>query len=202
MTWRRCATLAATLVMALTVAACGDDDTTSPVTVPDDGSSTTTPTTSTTTPPEPAEDPDAETRQAIEQAYFDQWDAFIEILSDPDPANPLIDQHFAGASKDALLDTISMDIAEGVVTRPPEDPSDFQPGIESLELVDSTTATVIECTIDGLVVERRDTGEVVNDRVSIVRLQNRFELIDGRWKVSSTKLIERLEGSDTCANES
>jgi hypothetical protein len=198
MSWRRVVGLAVAAV-ALVATGCGDDDAvTSPVTVPDTRDETPTSTTSATEATQ--EDGDAEVISEIEAAYFAQWDAFVEILRDPDPANPLIDQHFAGAAKETLLDTISQDIADGVITRRPEDPARFRPGIESVQVTGPTKAVLVECTVDGLVVVRRDSGDVVNDRVSVVRIENVFELIEGQWRVTSSRLLERLEEAAACAD--
>ena len=181
------------LAGALLVGACTSDDEPSASTVaPDETTvpeSTTTEATTTTT-----EDPAA----AVEQAFFDQWDAFVEVLEDPDPSNPLIDMFFIGAARDSLLDTVSSDIDNGWVTQRPENPDHFKPGVESVEIVDSATAIVIECTIDGLVVVERQSGTVVNDNVVSARLENTFVLDGDQWKLSTNRTLSREEGPDGC----
>ena len=176
---------------AILLGACSGDDDATGVTVPDDEvtTSTTTTTGSTTT------DPDAEVKAAIEQAYHDQWDAYIEILSDPDPTNPLIEQHFTGAAKERLLDLVSAFIRDGYIARLPTEPSLFQPQIQRLA-VDGDEATVIECTVDGLMKVRRATGEIVDDEVLKAHLANTFVLSDGRWKVEST--VSAPPGETAC----
>ncbi|MDZ7674592.1 MAG: hypothetical protein U5K30_05940 [Acidimicrobiales bacterium] len=90
MAWSR---IGACLLAAITVvgACSGNDDDASPVTV-DPDSTTTSETTTTTESTTTTENPEA----AVEQAFYAQWDAFVEILEDPDPANPLIEEHFTG----------------------------------------------------------------------------------------------------------
>ncbi len=198
MSWRRAVGMAVAAV-ALVATGCGDDDAvTSPVTVPDTRGETPTSTTSTTAAAQ--EDGDAEVIGQIEAAYFAQWDAFVEILGDPDPANPLIDQHFAGAAKETLLDSIARFLANGQVARRPEDPSLFVPRVESVELQSEERAELIECLVDGLQLVDRETGEVVNDTVSYLRVRNEFQLLDDMWKVVDTEIIDRLEGASECAD--
>ena len=191
--FRLCVVAGALVVGALVIGACAGDDDASDVTVAQDETSvpesTTTEATTTTT-----EDPTV----AIEQAFYDQWDAFVEILEDPDPSNPLIDQFFTGTARDAILDTISSDIERGLVTRRPENPDHFSPGIESIEFVDERTALVVECTIDGLIVLDRETGMVINDNVVSARLENTFVLEDGQWKLLTNKGLGKEEGAEGC----
>lgn len=173
------------LAGALLAGACTSDDEPSDSTVaPDETTapeSTTTEATTTTT-----EDPTA----AVEQAFFDQWDAFIEILEDPDPSNPLIDVFFAGAARDQVLDIVSRYIAEDQVAARPDDPADFAPSIIATHLVGNNSAIVEECTIDGTKIVQRSTGEVLNDNLDVNHFENTFELIDGRWRLTSTKVLE------------
>ena len=181
--------LAATLLLG-----CGDDDgEASSITAPPDTTTSTTER-STTITTEGRTGVEAD----VEEAYYAQWDAYVEILSDPDPSNRLIDQHFAGAAKETLLDSISKDIRDGVVTRLPENKADFAPRIESIDVQESK-ATVLECVVDGLVAVRRSTGEVLDDDVVVLRLTNEFELLGGQWKIIRTEVVEELTDRSECA---
>ncbi len=181
------------LAVALVAGACaGDDDASPDVTVDP------TATTAAVEPPAETTTTTADPRVAVEQAFYDQWDAFVEILEAPDPANPLIERFFTGAARDAILDTISADVEAGYITRRPDDPAHFVPGIESIEFVDESTAVVVECTIDGLVVLRSDTGEVVNDNVVTARLENTFKLEAGQWKLLTNKGLDQTDGAVAC----
>lgn len=179
------------LAGALLVGACTSDDEPSASTVaPDETtvpeSTTTEPTTTTT------EDPAA----AVEQAFFDQWDAYLEIVGDPDPANPLIDQHFSEEAKDAVLDGLSKLVEEGLAIRLPEDEANFEPRIVETQVLSPTTAAVFECTLEGLVIYRPETGEIVDDAVSEFESRNDFELVDGQYVVTSTRDIQ--DGEPGC----
>lgn len=177
----------------LVLAGCGDDGgaTSSPITVDPAQEATTTtedPSTTTTT-----EDPTA----AIEQAYYDQWDAFVEILSDPDPANPLIDKHFAGAAKEKLLDSVSRFVQNGTVAALPLSAHDFRPRVESIEMNSSDSAMVVECLVDGLRVLERASGRVLNDNVKTLRIKNEFRYRQGTWKIVSSTTVDEL-GPGAC----
>lgn len=180
------------LAVAVVIGACGDDDdSTSPVTV-DPETTTTEPTTTDATPT--TEDPEA----AVEQAFYDQWDAYLEIVADPDPANPLIDEYFTGRAKQGVLDGVSRLISEGRAIREPENEEDFEPTIVETQIRSATEASVFECTTDGLVVFDKASGTVVNDEVVHVEQRNEFTLEDGRWKASD--LRETEPGEPGCDN--
>lgn len=179
------------LAAALLVGACGDDDAGgSDVTVPADPNSSTSSSTtsSSTTTADPA--------GAVEQAFYDQWDAFVEITSAPDVDNPLIDEYFTGEAKQALLDGVSKLIADGQAIRLPEDPSDFEPRIVEIRMEGESSAVVYECTVEALVIVDQATGEVVDDAVSEFESRNVFERVDGRFKVSET--ADPPEGEPGC----
>jgi hypothetical protein len=135
---------------------------------------------------------------AVRRAFHDQWDAFVEITSDPDITDPLIDRHFTGEAREAVLDTVSADLLHGHATGVPDDPDLFQPSIESVEITGPASAVVVECTVDGLMVVERDSAEVVDATVVTVRIENRFERADGTWKVARSNLLSRREGVHRC----
>ncbi len=176
--------------LALVAAACGGgaDDPSSatvPATEPTTTSTTAAPTTTT-------EDPAA----AVEQAFYDQWDAFVEIAGDPDVTNPLIDEYFTGRAKEGVLDGVSKLIAGGEAIRLPDDASRFRPTIDRTVIQSPTDAVVFECTIDGLVVYEVAPVKSSNDAVEVLGQRNDFKFIDGRWK--ATDLRDLAEGEPRC----
>lgn len=177
---------------ALLLGACGGDATdTSNVTVPAETSTTEPATTTTESTTTTTEDPKA----AVEAAFYEHWDAFVEILEAPDPSNPLIDQYFTGAARSAVLDGVSRLIGDGHAVRLPADSSNFRPQIKSIVLLSDTEAIVYECTIDGLVVYDTSSGEIVNQSVDKIAQRNLLQLEDGSWKVSDLRDIEEDEPS-------
>ena len=65
--------------------------------------------------------------------------------------------------------------------------------------IDGDRAVVQECVVSDGVVVRRDTGEVVNDEVNTHNVQAELTRVDGVWKVSSARLLQRFEGVAGCA---
>lgn len=175
-------TRAALLAGALLLSACGGGGGgTSSATVPADGTTSTTARRTTTT----TTDPDAAIREEVEQAYFAQWDAFVEILETPDPNNPLINDHFTGVARERVLDVVSEFVARGYVARRPDDQSLFRPAIQRVEVA-GDRALVVECTVDGLLKVDLSSGAIVDDDVSTAHLANWFVRRGGVWKVEST----------------
>lgn len=189
--------LAALAVAVTLVGACSGDDS-------DDGDPGTTEaaetsesTSSTDTSSSSTTDPDAAVEAEVEAAYLAQWDAYVEILGAPDPSNPLIDQHYTGASKAALLDTITQLALDGTAIRLPDDPSNFEVQISDIDPT-VQAATVHSCVVDGLVVFKRDTGEIVNDRVVTTIFEAKLEESDGAWRLSEHIVVDDQEGRGKC----
>lgn len=180
-------------MLALVAGACsGDDD-------PSDGaaatSTTETSVAETTTTAEPTtttEDPAA----AVEQAFFDQWDAYLEIVRNPDPSHPLIEQTYTGGARDEVLNGVSKLISEGRAIRRPDDPQLFIPRVLDIRELSETEFVLFECTIQGLVLFDQETGDVVDDELADYNRKSRYVLEDGRWKVAQTTRFE--EGDPTC----
>lgn len=187
--WRR--SLVLVVAVGLLAGCGGGGEEPSAVTVAQTTPTSTTTTESTTT--------TVSAEAAVEQAFYEQWDAFIEILSDPDPANPLIDRYFTGRARETLLDTISSDVRNGYVTRRPEDPQLFRPTIVRIVVDSDTTARVEECLVDGLVLMNAGTGEVVNDAVITSEITNTFVREGGTWKLEHALQRNRVEGVGGCA---
>lgn len=197
MSWRRVAGLAVAAVALVATGCGGDDAVTSPVTVPDTRDET--PGTSDPADGDDGEDDEqAEMIPEVEQAYLAQWEAYVEILSAPDPANPLIDQHYTGSAREQLLDTISDDIANGYVTERPANPEHFSVDVDSVQIAGGDRAVVLSCLVDGLVLKQADSGGVLNDDVASIAYRTEMVFEDGRWKISEAEEVEREEGADGC----
>ncbi len=173
------------LAVALVAGACaGDDDASPDVTV--DPTATTAavedpPETTTTT---------ADPRVAVEQAFYDQWDAYLEIVGDPDVSNPLIELTYTGTARDGVIDGISALREAGTAIRRPDDPQLFTPRIVETRRVSATEYLVFECTIQGLVLFEREAGTVLDDAVANYERKNTLVLDDQAWKVSDTVRVE------------
>lgn len=134
---------------------------------------------------------------AVEQAFHDQWDAYLDVLEAPDITDPLIDEHFTGRAREHLADRVSEFLAEGKVAVRPEDPDELVPRIVGMRLESPTVAHVFECTVDGVRIIDARTGEVRNGTVITLEARNTFHLVDGRWKLAN--LVAGVEpGEPSC----
>lgn len=175
------------LVLVFVLGACGGDGAASPdVTLGADEFVTTTALPAPTT----ITDPDAAIKADVEQAFYEQWDAFVQILGELDPASPLIDRYFTGEAKDSLIKTMGDFVLSKEALRLPESGDDFAPRIISIHVDGPNTATVFECTIDGLVVVDVSTDTVVNDSVSTYAARNTFLLEGNAWRLESSRSLE------------
>jgi hypothetical protein len=200
-------TAAAAGVLAAVLAACGDDDapeasvttTETPATsstsstVPvstideDDGPSTT----------EPAS-PATSTEQEIIDRYIGYWDArFAANSGTPNPDDPALREYATGDQLDAVIAETRTNLEQGVAFRRADDPAEFQ-RVTVVE-VDGDRAVVQECVVSDGVIVRRDTGAVVDDDVATHNVRGELEQVDGVWRVSAARLVQRWEGVAGCA---
>ncbi len=159
------------LALALTFAACalGDDPggasaaRTAPTTTPP------APTTSSTSPPED---------EAVEAAYRDFWDAYLEAADPMDPSNPVLAEHAVNPQLERLQRSFLARRSSGEVIR---GTLDLAPRVVSIE---GGTALVSDCYADSTGVYDAESGER-KDTASGVRHEITAELVlDGAvWKV-------------------
>jgi hypothetical protein len=60
-------------------------------------------------------------------------------------------------------------------------------------------ATVQDCSVNDGVLYRVATGEIVDDSVVTNSVEAVLRLVDGSWKVESTRLLQKWEGVAGCA---
>ena len=171
--------------LALFAGACGGGaDDTSSVTVPATEPTTAPTSTTTSEPTTTTEDPKA----AVEQAFYDQWDAFVEIVARPDPTRPADRRVLHRRGAGTLLDGMSQLIARrrGDPTSGGSERSSGRELSNRIQSIADDGAVVFECTVDGLVVSTSSTRASRRRRRSTTRQQrNEFELVDGMWKVAN-----------------
>ena len=68
--------------------------------------------------------------------------------------------------------------------------------------IDGDRAVVQECVVDDLVVVRRDGGAIVNDTIATHNVRGELQKVDGVWRVSEARLVQRWEGVAGCALDS
>jgi hypothetical protein len=205
----RVATAAAVGVVVVVLAGCGDDDApeTSATTTeaPASPDSTTTSTTAETTTSDGGGQSGSDTtasgttaEQAIVDRYVGYWDArFAANSGTPNPDDAALREYATGKQLDAVIAETRANLEQGLAFRRADDPHDLQ-RVTVVE-IDGDSAVVQECVVsDGVIVER-DTGEVVNDEVATHNVRGELQRVDGVWRVSAARLVQRWEGVAGCA---
>lgn len=210
----RCRARLAVLIIApaLVAVSCSDNDSATPSSATADDSRTTTfpttSTTSTTTTTETTEttsttsSTSAPTGQSVEEEivarYIGYWDArFAANSGTPNPDDPALREFATGDQLETVMNETRDNLDQGLAFRPAANPSDIQ-RVNVVEL-DGDHAVVQECVVADGVIIRRANGEVINDEVATHNVRGELVRVDGAWKVSSARLIQRWEGVAGCA---
>ena len=159
------------LALALTFAACAAGD--------DPSGTSAAPTAPTTTAPAPATSsitPPEE--EAVEAAYREFWDAYLEAADPMDPSDPVLAEHAVNPQLERLQGSFLARRSSGEVIR---GTLDLAPSVERVE---GGTAFVSDCYADSTGVYDAESGER-KDTASGVRHEITSELVlDGAvWKV-------------------
>lgn len=204
--------VAVAVLLILGGVACSNDDLAAPSTTTTTEANrtlTTTLTTTTTTGSTTASEPTASSSsssapagQTVEDEiiarYIGYWDARLAANSGtPNPDDPALRDYATGAQLDAVVAETRTYLEQGLALRHAENPVDLQQ-IHVIE-VDGDRAVVQECVVDDLVVVRRDSGDVVNDAVATHNVRGELLRVDGVWRVSEARLVQRWEGVAGCA---
>lgn len=199
----------AAVALVVALVGCSDDEPTAATTTTTSAtsstestsSSTTTDRTSTSTSsttPTPTTAPGTTPEQEVIDRYIGYWNARFEANSGtPDPNHPALAQFATRAQLDAVVEETQSNLDEGLAIRQADDPHDFQQ-VTVVEL-EGDRAVVQECVVSDEVIYRRDSGEVVNDVVATHNVRGELQRVDGVWKVSSARLLQRFEGVAACA---
>lgn len=199
------ACIAAALLLAAT--SCGDDGEASPASTTTTEASTsstesTTSTTSETTTAAGASTattaPGTSAEQEVIDRYIGYWNARFEANSGtPDPNDPALREYATGDQLETVIAETQSNLDQGLAFQRAAEPHNIQ-RVTVVE-IEGDHAVVQECVVaDGIVV-RRDTGEVVNDEVNTHNVQAEMTRVDGVWKVSAARLLQRFEGVAGCA---
>jgi hypothetical protein len=205
---RDVSTAAAVGVLVVVLAGCGDDDApeTSATTTeaPATSRSTTSTTAGTSTTGEGGGQsgsttaPGTSAEQEVIDRYVAYWDArFAANSGTPNPDDPALREYATGEQLDAVIAETRANLEQGLAFRRPDDPHDFQ-RVTVVE-IDGDRAVVQECVVSDGVVVRRATGEVVNDDVATHNVRGELQRVDGVWRVSGARLVQRWEGVAGCA---
>lgn len=198
----------AVAVLLLVGASCGDDDTEDSAsttstrersTTTDSSTSTTSGSTTTASPnstsPTAATSP---AEQEVIDRYVGYWNARFEANSGtPEPNDPGLREYATGAQLDAVIAETQSNLDQGLAFQRPAEPHNVQ-HVTVVEL-EADHAVVQECVVSDGVIIRRDTGEVVNDDVATHNVRGELTRVDGEWRVSEARLVQRWDGVAGCA---
>lgn len=199
--------VALAVLLGIGTLGCSGDDGATPSTSTSEGrrSSTTTETTGpastteSTTTTSGSTPPGESTEEEIVARYIAYWDArFAANSGTPNPDDPALRDFATGAQLDAVIAETRANLDQGLALRRPDDPVGFQK-VQVIE-VDGDRAVVQECVVDDLVVVRRDGGAIVNDAIATHNVRGELQKVDGVWRVSEARLVQRWEGVAGCAS--
>lgn len=191
----RAATAVATLcVITLLVTSCesdGDSEIATPARTTSTSASASTESTTSTTAAS-SSDPDAD----VIASYAAFWSARAEANNPPNPDSAALRRTATGEQLATATAEAKKNLADGLAIRP-----GTQPPRARVKVTTRTedTATVQECVVDDATVVRASTGEVVDDRVATHSVDGTLVKVDGVWKVSAVRLVQRWEGVAGCA---
>jgi hypothetical protein len=145
--------------------------------------------------------PASSAEQEVIDRYIAFWDARLAANSGtPNPNDPALAEYATGDQLTAVVAETQENLNEGRAFRARPDPADFRQ--VTVVSVEGDQAVVQECFVDdGLVIERA-TGDVVNDTIATHNVRGELARVDGEWRVSSTRLVQRWEGVNGCARAS
>lgn len=199
-----------TVALALATASCSNGDSAMPpsTTGTDRSSTTASSTTTTSTSTEPTSTTSATSTtggQSVEDEiiahYVGYWDARLAANSGtPDPNDPALREYATGEQLEAVIAETRANLDQGLAFRARPNPADIR--TVTVVEVDGDRAVVQECFVDDGLVVRRDTGEVVNDTIATHNVRGELVRIDGAWRVSEARLVQRWEGVAGCALDS
>lgn len=201
------------LVVASFAASCGGDDqpeTTAQTTTSSRGGvtthdtsttagtgSTTTTTASTTNVTSTTGAPSSPEQEIIDR-YVAYWEArFAANSGTPNPDDPALREYATGAQLDAVIAETQSNLDNGLALKRRSDPvSNRRVTVVSIE---GDHAVVQECFVDDGLVVRRDSGDAVNDSIATHNVRGELDRVDGAWRVSEARLVQRWEGVAGCA---
>lgn len=188
--------------LAVVGVSCSDGDSATPATSDAARSRSTTTTTTTAASTTTQATSSAPTRRTVEDEiiarYKGFWTArFAANRGVPNPDDPALREFATGEQLAKVVDETRANLEQGLAFRRSANPSNIQ-RVTVIE-VDGDHAVVQECVVADGVIVRRDTGAVVNDDVATHNVRGELARVDGFWKVSSARLVQRWEGVAGCA---
>lgn len=140
-------------------------------------------------------------RQAIIDAYVGYWRArFTANSGTPNPTDPALAEFATGNQLEAVVKETQANLDQGHAFRAAPNPANFRK--VTLVSIDGDRAQVQECFVDDDQVIDRATGNLVDAAVTTQSVAGTLRFVNGRWKVSGTRLVQEWEGVAGCARAS
>jgi hypothetical protein len=134
----------------------------------------------------------------IKSRYAAFWDARFAANEEPvDPNAPALREVATGSQLENVVAETAKRKSDGLAFRRPAN-SVARRSVQVVEHGDGE-ATVQECSVNDGVLYRVATGEVVDDSVVTHSVEARLRIVDGVWKVESTRLLQKWQGVAGCA---
>ncbi len=136
--------------------------------------------------------------QEVIDRYIAYWEArFAANSGTPNPDDPALREYATGAQLDAVIAETQSNLDNGLALQRRDDPASIRR--VTVVSIEGDRAVVQECFVDDGLVVRRDTGEAVNDAIATHNVRGELDRVDGSWRVSEARLIQRWEGVAGCA---
>jgi hypothetical protein len=177
------------LVALLALAsACGAPDPTRQ-TSPTTGSTDTRPSPATTQPSDPT--------KAVLAAYQRVWQLWLQDNNPPNPDDPRLAEVEADGQLTGARMSIERNKDLGHALRLPPHSVYRHVATVAFDLT-KRSARVTDCALDDGVVVQVSTGAVINGDVQTQLIVSTMDLIDGYWKVTSSKFVKTWPGETSC----
>ena len=130
--------------------------------------------------------------------YIAYWEArFAANSGTPNPDDPALREYATGAQLDAVIAETQSNLDNGLALKRRGEPANIRR--VTVASIEDGHAVVQECFVDDGLVVRRDTGDAVNDAIATHNVRGELDRVDGAWRVSEARLIQRWEGVAGCA---
>jgi hypothetical protein len=158
-------------------------------------------TTSTSTFPESVTNPGGPStgvEDEVVRRYVEFWEARRQANKGvPNPTDAGLAELATGEQLAVVIRETQHNLENGLAFEERKMPARIR-HVRVVEIV-GDRARVQECVVDDDLIVRSSSGEIVDDTIATHNVMADLERIEGAWRVSSVRLVQRWEGVDGCA---